>query len=130
VLIPAVSDQARQIHPLGMSVCAHERETDFRFLCKAIQIGLQKANLDILPNSISLMSDAANAIYNGHRHCFGGEEWTGKRGMCWFHCQQAFTPRLSSIQDEQKQEKIEADIYVLQVRINSYYIIIISKLKT
>jgi hypothetical protein len=42
-----------------------------------MQIGLEKLQLPILPNSISLMADAADAIANGFKAAFGGDEWTG-----------------------------------------------------
>jgi hypothetical protein len=115
VIIPAAADQILQIHGFGMCLCANEKNNDYKFLFKAMQTGLSRLQLDQLPYTISLMADAANAISIGFQGAFGGDLWTGVRGMCWFHVQQAFDHQLKSISNELKRDAIEADIYVLQV---------------
>ena len=80
VLIIGTSDANRTFHPFGLCVTTRERSSDFEFLFKSVQTGRERLGLPLLPSSVNLMADAADAITNGYASVF-----QGKRGMCWFH---------------------------------------------
>jgi hypothetical protein len=54
------------MHPFGFSAVSHERAGDYRFVFAAMNKGLGQLQLNLLPNSVSLMADAAQAIANGY----------------------------------------------------------------
>ena len=60
VFFPGSTDQARQMHPFGLAVCVHEKYNDFKFMFDSMQIGLQRLNVEKLPNSVSVMADGAD----------------------------------------------------------------------
>ena len=61
------------------------------------------------------MADAAEQLENGFIAAFRGDSWTGRRGMCWFHVEKAYSKQLEKIDNEEKRNQIDMDIYVLQV---------------
>ena len=82
VLVIGTTDLNKSFHPFGLAVCSNEQTKDFEFIFKAVQIGMEKINKNLL-KSEALVSDAADAIKNGFKNVFGNPF---NHVMCWGTC--------------------------------------------
>ena len=111
VLLIGSSDANKVFHCVGIAVTTRERQNDYAFLFKSLQLAREKLNLPKIPQSVNLMADAAGAITNGYR--LAG--FTGIRGMCWFHVTKALKSKLAKLKNDEIASKIRSDIHFLQL---------------
>ena len=81
VLMIGSTDCMRHYHPFGLALTTGETKDDYTFLCRSLQLSIEKVGLPPF-HPTCLLADGAEAITNGFESVFGPAE---KRIMCWAH---------------------------------------------
>jgi hypothetical protein len=88
VLMAGTTDRKKSFHPLGIAICAHERNTAYQFIFDSIK-GCAKDFDEFHYQPNTLIADASDATTIGFKSVFGATALQ-KRVMCWFHMKKAY----------------------------------------
>jgi len=105
------TDMRRHFHPICISVCVNEKNTDFTFVLAQLKKKLNEV-FEINYQPYACIADGAESISIGIKNVFGNV----KRVMCFVHVMRNYEKKLCSIKS--KEDRLEIDTNIKSVQLS------------